>query len=90
MSLDEAGHGELFERRLARRVDSSVSRRWVTVASWSEPELNPSYLEWARTCSVTILPARPYRPRDKAAAEVGVQVAERWILEPLRKRRFFC
>jgi len=61
----------------------------VTVASWYEPELNASYLEWARTYSVAILPARPYRPRDKAAAEVGVQVAERWILAPLRKRRFF-
>jgi transposase len=61
----------------------------VTVASWYEPELNPSYLEWARTYSVAILPARPYRPRDKAAAEVGVQVAERWILAPLRKRQFF-
>ncbi len=54
----------------------------VTVASWYEPELNSSYLEWARAYSVAILPARPYRPRDKAAAEVGVQVAERWILAP--------
>ena len=40
----------------------------VTVASWYEPVLNPSYLEWARTYSVAILPARPYRPRDKAYA----------------------
>ena len=61
----------------------------VTTANWYEPELNPSYLELARKYSLAILPARPYRPRDKAAAEVGVQVAERWILAPLRKRRFF-
>jgi transposase len=61
----------------------------VTVASWYEPELNPNYLEWARTYAVAILPARPSRPRDKAAAEVGVQVVERWILAPLRKRQFF-
>jgi transposase len=61
----------------------------VNVASWYEPELNPSYLEWARTYGVAILPARPYHPRDKAAAEVGVQVVERWVLAPLRKRRFF-
>jgi len=59
----------------------------VTIASWYEPVLNPSYLEWARTYSVAILPARPYRPRDKAAAEVGVQVAERWMLAPLRNRQ---
>src|SRR5438876_3411427 len=38
----------------------------VTVANWYEPELNASYLEWARTYSTAILPARPYRPRDKA------------------------
>jgi transposase len=61
----------------------------VTTANWYEPELNPSYLELARTYFLAVLPARPYRPRDKAAAEVGVQVAERWILAPLRKRQFF-
>ena len=73
----------------ARAVVPDNLKSGVTVASWYEPELNPSYLEWARTYSVAILPARPYRPRDKAAAEVGVQVAERWILAPLRKRQFF-
>src|SRR6266566_4111303 len=73
----------------ARAVVPDNLKSGVTVASWYEPELNPSYLEWARAYSVAILPARPYRPRDKAAAEVGVQVAERWILAPLRKRQFF-
>jgi transposase len=29
-----------------------------------------------------VLPARPYKPKDKAKAEVAVQVVERWILEP--------
>jgi len=35
------------------------------------------------------LPTRPYHPRDKAAVEAAVQVAERWMLAPLRKHRFF-
>ncbi len=61
----------------------------VTHACWYEPELNPSYLDWARWYGVAVLPARPAHPRDKAAAEVGVQVVERWVLAPLRKRRFF-
>lgn len=62
----------------------------VTTANWYEPELNLSYLELARTYSVAVLPARPYIVRGiKAAAEVGVQVAERWVLAPLRKRQFF-
>src|SRR6202790_4949804 len=38
---------------------------------------------------VGVLPARPYRPRDKAKVEVGVQVAERWIVAALRHRQFF-
>jgi hypothetical protein len=29
------------------------------------------------------------KPRDKAKAEAGVQVVERWILAALRKRKFF-
>jgi transposase len=36
-----------------------------------------------------VVPARPYKPRDKAKVEVGVQIAERWILAALRKQTFF-
>lgn len=38
---------------------------------------------------MAIIPARPYRPRDKSKAEVGVQVVQRWIIVVLRKRKFF-
>lgn len=61
----------------------------VTKACWYDPDLNPSYLEWAQFFNVSILPCRPYHPRDKAAVEAAVQVAERWVLAPLRKRKFF-
>jgi transposase len=61
----------------------------VTKACWYDPELNPRYLELARHYSLAVLPTRPYHPRDKAAVEAAVQVAERWVLAPLRKRRFF-
>ena len=36
-----------------------------------------------------MIPARPYKARDKAKIEVGVQVVQRWILARLRHRRFF-
>lgn len=36
-----------------------------------------------------ILPARPRKPQDKAKAEVGVQVVERWIMARLRNQVFF-
>ena len=36
-----------------------------------------------------MIPARPYHPKDKAKVEVGVQIAQRWILARLRHRQFF-
>lgn len=36
-----------------------------------------------------MVPARPRKPRDKAKIEVGVQIAERWIVAALRHRKFF-
>ncbi len=36
-----------------------------------------------------VVPARPYKPRDKAKVEVGVQVVQRWILARLRHQQFF-
>jgi transposase len=54
-----------------------------------EPDLNPTYLEWGEHYGVAIIPARPYRAKDKAKVEAGVQVVQRWIVAALRKRRFF-
>ena len=54
-----------------------------------DPGLNRTYAEMAGHYGAAILPARPYRPRDKAKVEVAVQVAQRWILVRLRNRRFF-
>lgn len=61
----------------------------VTHPSFYEPELNPTYRDMGEHYSVAIIPARPYRPRDKAKVEVGVQVVQRWIVAALRKRQFF-
>src|SRR5437868_10992522 len=54
-----------------------------------EPDLNPTYREMGAHYGTAIVPARPYKPRDKAKVEVGVQVVQRWILGRLRNRRFF-
>jgi len=54
-----------------------------------EPDINPTYLEMAQHYGVTVIPARPRRPRDKAKVEAGVLVAQRWILAALRNRTFF-
>lgn len=54
-----------------------------------EPELNRAYAEFAEHYALAVIPARVRKPRDKAKVETGVQVVERWILAPLRKRTFF-
>jgi transposase len=61
----------------------------VTKAQRYEPDLNPSYQEFAAHYGVAILPARVRKPRDKAKVEVGVQVVERWIVARLRHQSFF-
>lgn len=61
----------------------------VTRANRYEPDLNPSYQDFAAYYGVAILPTRVMSPRDKATVENAVLVAERWVLAPLRDRVFF-
>lgn len=61
----------------------------VTKAHRYDPDLNPSYHDLAEHYATTVLPARVRKPRDKAKAEVGVQVVERRILAPLREQSLF-
>jgi transposase len=53
-----------------------------------EPTLQRSYEDFANHYGTGIVPARPYKPRDKGKVEVAVQVAQRWILGRLRNRVF--
>ena len=61
----------------------------VTKPSRYEPEINRSYQDLATHYGAVVLPTRPYKPKDKAKVEVGVQVVERWILARLRHFQFF-
>lgn len=61
----------------------------VSRACRYEPDLNPTYQEMAQHYRLGVLPARRRKPRDKAKVEVGVLIAERWILAALRHRKFF-
>jgi len=61
----------------------------VSKACRYDPDVNPSYQQLAAHYGVAIMPARPYKPQDKAKAEVGVQIIERWILAKLRHQTFF-
>ncbi len=61
----------------------------VTQACRYEPLINRTYDDLAAHYGCAILPARPYKPRDKAKVENGVQVVQRWILARLRHHTFF-
>src|SRR5262249_17281436 len=54
-----------------------------------EPTVTRTYADLGRHYGTAIVPARPGKPRDKAKVEVGVQVAQRWILARLRNETFF-
>jgi len=61
----------------------------VVRACFHEPGVNRSYTDLARHYQTAILPARPYKPKDKAKAEGGVLLVQRWIVARLRNRVFF-
>ncbi len=63
-------------------------RSGVTRPNRYEPDVNATYQEMAAHYGVAVIPARSYKPRDKAKVEAGVLVAERWIMARLRNERF--
>ena len=65
-------------------------RTGVDRACRYEPDLNRTYHEMSQHYGVAIMPARPYKPRDKAKVENAVLITERWILAALRHHRFFA
>jgi len=71
------------------QIVSDNLRAGITRACFYEPLVNRTYADMAAHYGTAVIPARPYKPRDKAKVEVGVQVVQRWILARLRNRRFF-
>jgi transposase len=61
----------------------------VVVACRYEPGIQRTYAEFAAHYDSAVVPARPYKPRDKAKVEVAVLVVQRWILARLRNETFF-
>src|SRR6201995_5582890 len=70
-------------------VGSDNLRSGITKACFYEPAVNRTYAEMAIHYGTAIVPARPYRARDKAKVEVAVQIATRFVIAKLRNRQFF-
>jgi transposase len=61
----------------------------VTVSCRYEPGIQRTYGEFAQHYGTAVVPARPFKARDKAKVEVAVQVVQRWIVARLRNETFF-
>lgn len=60
----------------------------VTKSSKYEPVLNETFADFARHYNTTILPARSYKPRDKALVENAVRIIYSRIYAKLNNRIF--
>jgi transposase len=60
----------------------------VVLACRYDPGIQRTTADLGRHYDTAIVPARPKSPRDKAKVEVGVQIAERWILARIRNETF--
>lgn len=61
----------------------------VTQAHIYDPVVNPGFVEFANHWKFAVLPARPYKPRDKAANESGIGVIQRSFFVEVRHRKFY-
>lgn len=57
-------------------------------ANLYDPDLNPDFVEFANHWGFATLPARPYRPKDKAAVEAGIGVIQRQFFSKVRDQVF--
>lgn len=75
--------GGCTEKLVPDNLKSGVTDAW-----YYDPVLNRAYYELAQHYGIAIVPARVRRPRDKSSVESAVKHVERWVLAPLRDRRF--
>lgn len=61
----------------------------VTKSSKYEPVLNETFADFAHHYNTTILPARAYRPRDKALVENAVRIIYSRIYAKIREKEHF-
>ena len=75
--------------KVTRLVVPDNLKSGVHRPSFYDPETNQTYGRMADHYGVGVLPARPYKPRDKAKVEAGVRVAQFYIIGRLRNLTFF-
>ena len=54
-----------------------------------DPDVNPTYCDFANHMGFAVLPARPYKPRDKGSGESTIGVIQRDFFQEVRNRVFY-
>ncbi|HBF13090.1 MAG TPA: IS21 family transposase [Deltaproteobacteria bacterium] len=65
-------------------LKSGVSR-----AHLYDPDVNPTYCDFANAMGFAVLPARPKKPKDKGAIESAIGVIQRSFYQEVRNRTFY-
>lgn len=61
----------------------------VHKADLYDPDVNPTYCDFANHMGFAVLPARPYKPRDKGSGETHIGVVQRGFFQEVRNRVFY-
>ena len=54
-----------------------------------DPDVNPTYCDFANHMGFAVLPARPVKPRDKGSGESAIGVIQRGFFQEVRNRTFY-
>ena len=61
----------------------------VNKADLYDPDVNPTYCDFANHMGFAVLPARPRKPRDKGSGETHIGVVQRGFFQEVRNRVFY-
>jgi transposase len=61
----------------------------VQRADLYDPDVNPTYCDFANHMGFAVLPARPYKPKDKGSGECHIGVLQRDFFQEIRNRVFY-
>lgn len=61
----------------------------VDQAHWYDPDVNPAFIDFANHWGFAVVPARPYRPKDKGGNECGIGVIQRQFYQEVRDKTFY-
>ena len=84
------GHRRLYEffDGVPHVTAPDCTRTAVSKCHLYDPDINLSYAEMARFFNTAIVPARPYRPKDKALVELAVKLVMRYFRWLYRRHTF--